>query len=424
MANQPEVATFDAGVLQLETTDPVQGGLGGVSNAPLLNLANRTAYLKQHVDGLEAGTTIPPTVAPLNSPIFTGDPKAPTPALGDNDTSIPTTAFVQTTVNGILSKSVAGGANVTLTAVEAGNGILKFTGALTGNIAVIVPATAKALIASNQTTGAYSLTVKTAAGTGIVVAQGKNQELWCDGTNVLLSTNDFTDTALVGVPTAPTPAQFDNSLNLATTAFLQRALGNLSNDVVVATNTTLTAANAGNLIVGGTSGSFAVTLPLAAAVPAGAVIWFFNSNVGTMTVQRQGSDVLDGTGGATSIQLKQSDTLVMESIGGGTWRAIGGSAQLGSAAVFGASLAGSGYQKLPSGIIVQWGGGTVTSANVFQNFVLPTAFISSGYSIAMNFQNSGSASTFSYFNSYFPDSSSINISSPIASSFNYIVIGK
>jgi hypothetical protein len=36
------------------------------------------------------------TVAPLASPVFTGDPKAPTPAPGDNDTSISTTAFVRT----------------------------------------------------------------------------------------------------------------------------------------------------------------------------------------------------------------------------------------------------------------------------------------------------------------------------------------
>jgi len=35
------------------------------------------------------------TVAPLASPTFTGDPKAPTPAAGDNDTSIATTAFIQ-----------------------------------------------------------------------------------------------------------------------------------------------------------------------------------------------------------------------------------------------------------------------------------------------------------------------------------------
>jgi hypothetical protein len=36
--------------------------------------------------------------APVNSPTFTGDPKAPTPSPGDNDTSIATTAFVTAAV--------------------------------------------------------------------------------------------------------------------------------------------------------------------------------------------------------------------------------------------------------------------------------------------------------------------------------------
>ena len=34
--------------------------------------------------------------APLESPALTGDPTAPTPIAGDNDTSIATTAYVQT----------------------------------------------------------------------------------------------------------------------------------------------------------------------------------------------------------------------------------------------------------------------------------------------------------------------------------------
>ena len=36
--------------------------------------------------------------APINNPVFTGDPRAPTPTAGDNDTSIATTAFVMTAV--------------------------------------------------------------------------------------------------------------------------------------------------------------------------------------------------------------------------------------------------------------------------------------------------------------------------------------
>jgi microcystin-dependent protein len=45
MANQPENSVWEAGVYQLETTDFVIGGVGGVSNQPILQLANRTRYL-------------------------------------------------------------------------------------------------------------------------------------------------------------------------------------------------------------------------------------------------------------------------------------------------------------------------------------------------------------------------------------------
>lgn len=52
MANLPESSSFDAGVYQLELTDPVIGGPSGVSNAPLKNLANRTRYLKDQLDAV------------------------------------------------------------------------------------------------------------------------------------------------------------------------------------------------------------------------------------------------------------------------------------------------------------------------------------------------------------------------------------
>jgi hypothetical protein len=59
--------------------------------------------------------------APLASPTFTGDPKAPTPATSDNDTSIATTAFVK--------------AQNYLTQVSAGNTYLPLIGGtVTGNI--------------------------------------------------------------------------------------------------------------------------------------------------------------------------------------------------------------------------------------------------------------------------------------------------
>lgn len=41
--------------------------------------------------------------APLASPVFTGDPKAPTPTAGDNDTSIATTAFVTAAIAALVN---------------------------------------------------------------------------------------------------------------------------------------------------------------------------------------------------------------------------------------------------------------------------------------------------------------------------------
>jgi len=50
LANQPETPVYDASVLQWETTTSALGGAGGVMNTPLLQLSNRTTYLKQQVD--------------------------------------------------------------------------------------------------------------------------------------------------------------------------------------------------------------------------------------------------------------------------------------------------------------------------------------------------------------------------------------
>ena len=57
MSNLAETATWDAGVYQIEETDPVQGGANGVDNAPHKNLANRTSYLKAQHESLVGEVT-------------------------------------------------------------------------------------------------------------------------------------------------------------------------------------------------------------------------------------------------------------------------------------------------------------------------------------------------------------------------------
>lgn len=108
----------------------------------------------------------------------------------------------------LLSKAVGGAADVTLSAAEAAYNIINFTGVLTGNINVIVPANVNEWLMYNSTTGAFTLTVKTASGTGVAIVQGTRRLLYCDGTNVNFSdsvgsgtvTNVATGTGLSGGP--------------------------------------------------------------------------------------------------------------------------------------------------------------------------------------------------------------------------------
>ena len=166
-----------------------------------------------------AGKTAAPW-APLSSPVLTGTPTAPTATDGTNTTQIASTAFVQSAVGGYLSKSITGG-TVTLTDAEASNPVLGFSGTLTSNATVVLPASIKRLWAIyNATSGAYTVTVKLTSGTGVTVAQGKRNLVYTDGSNVYDGFNDFESVALTGAPTAPTAAVDTSTTQIASTAFV------------------------------------------------------------------------------------------------------------------------------------------------------------------------------------------------------------
>lgn len=92
-------------------------------------------------------------------------------------------------IAGFLSQAITSGdvtlADVDGTADAGKNCMIKTTGVLTGNRALIVPTKARRYIVWNTNTGAFTMTVKTAAGTGIAVPQGYMMLLMCDGTNVV-----------------------------------------------------------------------------------------------------------------------------------------------------------------------------------------------------------------------------------------------
>jgi hypothetical protein len=100
-------------------------------------MPSATGFLKSTNAGVMSWDTT--SYAPIASPTFTGDPKAPTPATADNDTSIATTAFVK--AQGYLSAeadtlaTVTGRGNSTTTGISVstnGNSIYGATSGTTG----------------------------------------------------------------------------------------------------------------------------------------------------------------------------------------------------------------------------------------------------------------------------------------------------
>lgn len=75
-------------------------------------------------------------------------------------------------------------ANVTLTAAQARCGVIVLSGTLTGNRDLIVPNSGGWTVINN-TAGAFTVTVKTSAGTGDTVDQGSAGVFVADGTNVV-----------------------------------------------------------------------------------------------------------------------------------------------------------------------------------------------------------------------------------------------
>lgn len=151
-----------------------------------------------------------------------------TPSLYSQEGSI---AALQGNSNGELRLDVST-ADVTLTPDQFSNSIFAFTGALTGNRTVTVPATNKSFIVQNLTTGTYSLTIKAAGQTPTAtVLQGKASSLFSDSTGV------YATSSVAGMQFA---AVFSYAIN---TTFTITQLGAMVNMTGNGTTATLPPAN-------------------------------------------------------------------------------------------------------------------------------------------------------------------------------------
>jgi hypothetical protein len=156
-------------------------------------------------------------------------------------------------------------------------------------------------------------------------------------------------TAPLRLTTAANPPQFNSSANVATTTFVQNALGSLSNYQAINTTTTLSASSAGNEIsVGGASTT--ITLPGSGTCTVGSCIIFRSASGATVTISAQGTDTLMVAGmtsaaaGSFTLQA-EGDWVTFMSVGGSQWIAIA----LGKAPVVSVLTSGSSTYNTPFG---------------------------------------------------------------------------
>ncbi len=307
MADLIELQQWEAGIYQLETEDPVLGGEDGIDNLQAKQLANRTKYLKAMVElralidspAFTGAPTVPTPApgtnttqivnaafvqaaitalinsspaaldtlnelaaalgndadfattitnalalkAPLNSPVLTGDPKAPTPAPGDNDTSIATTAFVQAAIaalsnTGDYKASVrvastaainlaAPGANIDGVAMVAGDRFLEKDNATLANRGIYiwngaaVPATrAEDADTGTELNGGAIIPVEEG-----VVGADTNWQITNNGV-VTIGVTGLTFQLISSTVTATSDPTFvDNSGKSASTSWIRGAIG-------------------------------------------------------------------------------------------------------------------------------------------------------------------------------------------------------
>ena len=134
------------------------------------------------------------------------------------------TLFTPAVSNGTTSVITLIG-NTTLTNAQFAASILTFQGSLTAEATITLPPVSGSVIACNYTSGGFTLTLTTGAGTSVTIAPGLQREIFSNGQDVAYSTTDFNNVTLGINAQAVTMPASDNSNAVATTAFVHTVVG-------------------------------------------------------------------------------------------------------------------------------------------------------------------------------------------------------
>jgi hypothetical protein len=134
--------------------------------------------------------------------------------------------------------------------------------------------------------------------------------------------------ALLDSPTAPTPVQFNNSKLLATTEFVQRALGSYADLVTYPGSIDLAVSDVGKLVSPGGSAS-TITLPDAGAVPQGSIVTVLAGLNGATFKAKAGQTLIAINGAIGPFTQPQSTVSAFRRLSNGTgWTMEGGDGAL------------------------------------------------------------------------------------------------
>lgn len=145
---------------------------------------------------------------------------------GDSSNAAASTQFVANAMGRALVKDVGSGGTTTLNGLEALNSIITVTGALTSNAILEIPADLyRMYVISNETTGAFSLSIKQASATPVAgVARSKRNLVVVNGSGAFDAQTDYESIVMTGVPLAPTMPTSADGFEVANTAFVKAAI--------------------------------------------------------------------------------------------------------------------------------------------------------------------------------------------------------
>jgi hypothetical protein len=163
-----------------------------------------------------------------------------------------------------------------------------------------------------------------------------------------------------------TPPQFDNSTAIATTEFVKRSGLTFNSWLTYANSASIPASACGRIIqVAPLTNVITLTLPSAASCPSGSALIFKHTGEPyKATIVRSGSDSIICNHSSTQIDLGVGADAILISNGIDAWFLFSGSTALHFTEQFRRNLATNGYQKLPGGLIIQWGTVTAIPNNV------------------------------------------------------------